>query len=346
MDVKSGRATFLAALGGLGALAAIPRAGAAQSSGAARRIDVHRHVSPPFYQDAIKGRYPKLFPPPLAAWTPERCLADMDAAGIETGMLSMPARPGMYFGDVAAARKFCRDCNEYMASLGKAHPGRFGMFAALPLPDVEGSVAELVYALDVLKADGIGAWTSYGEKYLGDDAFAPLWAELDRRNGVVFTHPTDSACCVNPVPQMAETVVEFGADTTRTIGSIIFSGTSERYPNIRFIFSHGGGTMPFVIDRFLDQGRNPKSAALLPHGVEYELKRFYYDTAFASSAAPMAALLKIVPPAQVVLGTDYPYRPGTDTIAELAACGVAQRDLTAIGRQSSVALLGRTRTGA
>jgi predicted TIM-barrel fold metal-dependent hydrolase len=342
MSSTTDRAAFLAILGGASAMAALPLPGLAQANPATpRRIDVHRHVSPPFYADTIKGTYPKMFPPPLAAWTPERCLADMDASGIETGMLSMPARPGMYFGDAAAARKLCRDSNEYMASLRRAHPGRFGMFAALPLPDVEGSVAEVTYAFDVLKADGVGAWTSYGMKYLGDATFAPLWAELDRRKAVVFTHPTDAACCANPVPQMSETVMEFAADTTRTIGSLVFSGTSTRFPNIRFIFSHGGGSMPFVIDRFLDQAQLPQSAALLPHGVEYELKRFYYDTAFASSPEAMAALMKIVPASQVVIGTDYPYRPGKNTIDELAACGIAPHDLAAIGRQSALALLGR-----
>jgi predicted TIM-barrel fold metal-dependent hydrolase len=151
MQHTNDRATFLAALGGTAALAVLPLPGGAQSPSAnARRIDVHRHVSPPFYQETIKATYPKVFPPPLAAWTPESCLADMDASGIETGILSMPARPGMYFGDLAATRKLCRDSNEYMADLRRKHPGRFGMFAALPLPDVEGSIAELTYALDVL----------------------------------------------------------------------------------------------------------------------------------------------------------------------------------------------------
>lgn len=267
------RARFLTGIGGIGACALVPLTGDAQSGNAARRIDVHRHISPPFYQDSIRGKYTRPFPPPLASWTPERCLADMDAAGIETGILSMPARPGMYFGDAA---------------------------------------------------------------------FAPVWSEVDRRNGIVFTHPTDAPCCPNPVPQMSETVVEFGADTTRTIGSLVFSGASTKYPNIRFIFSHGGGTMPFVIDRFLDQGREPKSAALLPHGVEYELRRFFYDTAFASSPSAMAALLKLVPPSQVVIGTDFPYKPGPATIAELDKCGVPARQLAAIGRQSAVTLLARS----
>jgi len=336
------RATFLAALGGAGALALLPQPARAQPAPAGgRRIDVHRHVSPPFYQDSIRGIYQKPFPPPLASWTPERCLADMDAAGIERGILSMPARPGMYFGDVAAARKFCRACNEYMAELRRTYPGRFGLFAALPLPDVDGSLAELTYALEVLKADGVGTWTSYGPKYLGDASFAPLWSELDRRKAVVFTHPTDAACCVNPVGQvMGETVVEFAADTTRTIGSLVFSGTSARFPNIKFVFSHGGGIMPFVIDRFHNQAADPASAALLPHGVEYELKRFFYDTAFASSPEAMAALAKLVPVSQIVLGTDFPYNRGPVTTGELAVCGLAPQDIAAIGRQSPIGLLG------
>jgi predicted TIM-barrel fold metal-dependent hydrolase len=310
-----------------------------EQTAAPRHIDIHRHVSPPFYADAIKGIYPKAFPPLLSAWTPERCLADMDAGGIELGVLSMPARPGVFFGDVAGSRAFCRIVNDYMAEQRRAHPGRFGMFAALPLPDIEGSIAELAYALDVLKAEGVGVVTSYGSTYLGDPAFAPVWAELDRRGAIVFTHPTDSECCPNPVPQMHETVVEFGADTARTIGSLVFSGTATRFPNIRFVFSHGGGSMPFAIDRFLNQGRVPATAALLPNGVEHELRRFYYDTAFASSPVAMAALTKLVPTSQIVLGTDFPYNPGATTVAALHASGIAPSELAAIMRESGLALL-------
>ena len=227
-------------------------------------VDIHRHVSPPFYLDRIAGLYPKAFPPLLGAWTPESCLADMDAGGIELGILSMPARPGVHFGEAAHARRFCRETNEYMADLRRAHRGRFGMFAALPLPDIEGSLAELAYAFDVLKAEGVGVLTSYGSTYLGDPSLAPLWSELDRRGAIVFTHPTDAECCPNPVPQMRETIVEFGADTARTIGSLVFSGTSTRFPHIRFVFSHGGGSMPFAIDRFINQSRAPKSPHFCP----------------------------------------------------------------------------------
>ena len=339
MQPSFNRTTFLAGAAALGAAAAVPLASGAQPAGGGRRIDVHRHVSPPFYQDAIRGKYQKPFPPPLASWTPDRCLADMDAAGIETGILSMPARPGMYFGDAAAARAFCRQCNEYMASLHGAHGGRFGFFAALPLPDVEGSLVELAYALDTLKANGIGGWSNYEGKYLGDAMFAPLWAELDRRNAVAFIHATDAPCCPNPVPQMTETVIEFAADTTRTIGSLVFSGTTSRYPGVRFVFSHGGGSTPFVIDRFVNEAADPKHAAALPHGVEYELKRLYYDTAFVSAPESMAALMRLVPPSHVVLGTDYPYAPGKQTTDQLVACGIAPSAIVAIGRQSAAALL-------
>ena len=334
------RASFLAGLSAAAAVA--PGAVSAQDVlRGGRRIDVHRHVSPPWYGEAVKAQFP-VMPPPLAAWTPERCLADMDAAGIELGILSMPARPGMYFGDVAAARKLSRDANQYMADLRRQYPGRFGFFAALPLPDMDGTLAEIAYALDVLKADGVGVWTSYGKQYLGDAAFVPLWTELDRRRAIVYSHPTDAACCTNPVHDMSETVVEFGADTTRSIGSIVFSGTSARFPNVRVIFSHGGGTMPFLYNRFEDQAKNPKTAALLPNGLDHELRRFYYDTAFASTPEPMAALAKLVPVSQILLGSDHPYHPSSVTVSELLKCGLPSRDVAAIVRQSPANLLGRT----
>jgi predicted TIM-barrel fold metal-dependent hydrolase len=209
------RWTFLGAPGGLGAFAALATVARALGDPAsARRIDVHRHVSPPFYADTVKAQYPN-FPPELAAWTPERCLADMDAGNIETGILSMPPQPGLFFGDVEAAEVLCRDSNDYMAALQRENPGRFGMFAALPLPNLEGSMAEIAYALDTLKADGVGVWTSYGEKHLSNPTLAPLWAELQRRKAVVFVHGTGENCCAMVDPTFGE--------------------TARRYTNIRFV---------------------------------------------------------------------------------------------------------------
>jgi len=151
---------------------------------------------------------------------------------------------------------------------------------------------EIAYALDTLKADGIGLLTSYGDKWLGDPAFAPVMEELNRRKAIVYTHPTTASCCGNLIPDVPDAIVEWGTDTTRTIAGLV-SGTAARCRDVTFIFSHGGGTMPFLAERFqrLPQA-NPKVAARLPGGVDAELRRFYYDTAQAAHpyARPPPAL--------------------------------------------------------
>jgi 6-methylsalicylate decarboxylase len=158
---------------------------------APHRIDVHHHLFPPAYRTAI-GNLAAGQP----AWSPAQSVEEMDKGGIATSLLSISS-PGVWFGDVEQARKLARIVNDYGAMTAKDHPGRFGLFAALPLPDIEGSLREIAYALDMLKADGIGLLTSYGDKWLGDASFAPVWAELNRRKAVIYTHPTTPACCGN-----------------------------------------------------------------------------------------------------------------------------------------------------
>ena len=182
-------------------------------------------------------------------WTPEKSLADMDAAGVAVAMLSV-TQPGVNFTSGEAARKLARECNEYAARLIADHPGRFGGFAMLPLTDTEGSLKEIAYALDTLKLDGIGLLTSYGDKWLGDPSFLPVMEELNRRKVVVYTHPATADCCVNLVRTEPPGMIECGTDTTRTIADIIFSGNAQKFRDIRWIFSHAGGTMPFLIERF------------------------------------------------------------------------------------------------
>jgi predicted TIM-barrel fold metal-dependent hydrolase len=148
------------------------------------RIDVHHHISPPAY---IKETF-KLQQPPTLAWTPEKSLEDMDKAGVAVAITSITT-PGVWLGDDAQGRHLARLCNDYAATLAADHPGRFGVFAALPLPDREGSLREIEYGLDVLKADGIALLTNYRDKWLGDPAFDPVMEELNRRKAIVYTHP-------------------------------------------------------------------------------------------------------------------------------------------------------------
>jgi predicted TIM-barrel fold metal-dependent hydrolase len=335
------RSAFLAGAGALAfGAAALGRDAEAQAPPGLFRLDVHHHLNPPFLAEATK---PRRVPPNLVGWTPEKSLADMEKAGVLTAILSLPRSPSLFFGGDDASRRLTRRVNEYTAGLRRSYPGRFGFWAELPLPDVEGSVAEIGYALDTLGADGVALATSYGSKWLGDPSFAPMWEELNRRKAIAFTHPLANQCCVNQLAGLNDNVIEFGTDTTRTIASLVFSGTAARYPDVRIVFSHAGGTMPFLIERFQFQARDPKFAAALPHGVEYELKKFYYDTAQSSNPAAMGALLKLVPVSHVLFGTDFPYRFSSENVSGLAGCGLRKAELAAIDRNSALALLPRYR---
>jgi predicted TIM-barrel fold metal-dependent hydrolase len=211
------------------------------------RIDVHHHLSSPGFIEAIRSR--KTGQIPLENWTPAKSLEDMDKGAVATAMLSI-SKPSVNFGDDVAARALARETNEYGARLIADHPGRFGMYATVPLPDVEGSLREIAYALDTLKLDGICMMTDYRGKFLGDPSFWPVMEELNRRGAIVYTHPFRNDCCRNLVPDVFEPIIELGTDTTRTIASLMFSGTAAKFPDIKFIFSHAGGTAPYLMQRF------------------------------------------------------------------------------------------------
>ena len=272
-------------------------------------------------------------------WTSEKSIADMDKAGVATALTSITT-PALRFLDDPGARKVARECNEYSAKLAAEGKGRFGTFAAMPMPYVEATLQEIAYALDTLKADGIGLLTSYGDKWLGDPAFTPVMEELNRRKAVVYTHPTTADCCGNLIPDVPDSTIEWGTDTTRTIASLVFSGTASRLRDVTFIFSHGGGTLPFLTERFqrLPQA-NKNVAARLPNGVEAELRRFYYDTAQAAHPYALASLTKLIPISQIVFGTDYPYRTAADHVKGLTYFGFSAADLMAIDRGNALRLM-------
>ena len=334
---SAGGRAFAAATG------SVPSAGTRSGASTAaatkpHRIDVHHHVAPPKYIEEMRS----LLQPPTIAWTPEKTLADMDEAGVATAITSITT-PGVWIGDNEQGRRVARECNEYSARLAVDHPGRFGLFAALPLPDIEASLRELEYGLDTLKADGIVLFTSYRDKWLGDPAFEPVMEELNWRKALVFTHPEAPLCCRGLIPGINEAVIEYGTDTTRAIARILFSGTATRFPDIKWIFSHGGGSLPMFADRFVRAGRLPHNAPHVPNGVWPELKKFYYDVAQIEHPMGLAAITKMVPISQILWGTDFPFRPGRDYVKGLGEFGFGATDLRAIERDNALTLLPRWR---
>jgi len=194
--------------------------------------------------------------------------------------------------------------------------------------------------LDTLHADGIGLLTSYGTTYLGDPSFAPVYAELNRRKAVVYVHPLSPNCCKSLVPGIPVGSIEYATDTTRTIAHLVFSGTSTRFPDITWIFSHSGGTLPFLTGRFLRLAEERKPAHL-PNGPLPEFRRFHYELAQGNTAGQIAALLKMVPLEQVLYGTDFPFRPGAEVNAGIAEYGFAAAELQSIERGAALRLLPR-----
>jgi len=329
----------IAALGlaAMGVAAGNDRANA-QAAGNTR-IDVHHHFIPPFHVDAMMTRGRRAGPAP-PKWSPALSLEEMERSGIATAVLSI-AQPGTWFGDnLEESRSLNRRLNEYGAGLVKDHPGRFGLFACIAPPDVEGSLKEIAYALDTLRADGIGLLTSYQDKYLGDASFAPVYEELNARKAVVYVHPTTPGCCRGLVPGIPPSSIEYATDSTRTIAHLVFSGTATKYPDIRWIFSHSGGTLPFLTGRFirLAEERKPTS---LPNGPLPEFRKFHYELAQGNTSGQIAALLKMVPVSQVMYGTDYPFRTGAEVNAGIADWGFGAQDLRAIEMENARKLLPR-----
>lgn len=312
-----------------------------------RAIDTHHHCTPPAYlaaSEAVAAKGGSPVPPPMRSWTLAKSLDAMDRFGIASAVLSVINQPDIWMsGDSVGNRVLARACNEYMAALVRDHPGRFGSFACLPLPDIDGSLAEIAYAQDVLKADGIGLFTSYGRKWPGDPAFAPVFDELDRRKAVVYFHPYAPNCCARLIPGVPDNFIEFPQDTARAVVSLLFSGTLARHRGIKWLFSHAGGPIPMYGGRIatLAGPRFPNLEKVAPNGIESELKRLYYDTANAAYPATMHALLDYVPLSQVVFGTDYPYVDVADNVVGFAALKLSLAQRHAIERGNAEKLLPR-----
>ena len=248
----------------------------------------------------------------LTSWTPAASLGEMDRTGIAAALLSV-APKGVWFGHVEESRELTIHVNEYAAGMVRDYPGRYGLLASLPLPDVDWCLRHIEYVFDFLHADGVGLMSNYDSMWPGHPKFAPIWDELNRRNAVVYFHPSSPVQCENLLPELSAPIIELPFDTTRAVVDLLYSGTLARHRNITWIFSQGGGTVPFLAERIGLWARikkdDPKWVARVPNGVDYELRRLYFDIAQVSNPVSMAALLKFVPATQLMFGSDFPFIP-------------------------------------
>jgi predicted TIM-barrel fold metal-dependent hydrolase len=272
------------------------------------RIDVHAHFLPDFYREAMTAAgidHPDGMPA-IPSWSEQAALEVMDQLDIATAMLSISS-PGVNFGDDEAAKVLARQVNEEGTRLKQAHGKRFGLFAAMPLPDIAAAAREAVFALDELKAEGIAIETSYRGMYLGDPRLEPFYAALNDRDAVLFLHPTTGPC-----PDLAfglpRPALEFMFETTRTVIYMIVSGVTQRYPNIRIIVPHAGAALPVIASRveFLLPLLTGATNTHAP-SIQAELKRLYYDLAGAPLPVLLSALLQVASPDNILYGSDWPF---------------------------------------
>jgi predicted TIM-barrel fold metal-dependent hydrolase len=316
-------------------------------SAKARKIDVHHHCVPAEYVKrlasiGITESYGQPFPnwspkkaigitesygQPFPNWSPKKALASMKKLGIETAILSI-STPGVDFEDDEFSRDIARLCNEYMADVKESFPGRFGGFAAVPSPRVEWAIDELRYALDELNLDGVGLLTHYDGKYLGDRVFEDFFAELNNRNVVVFIHPTDPIGQYDPELEIANSLIEAPFETTRAVANLIHTGATDRFPKIKYILSHGGGTIPYLawriaLSKYAGKEAKPSVLRMLydfviaggPVSGLNILKNMYYDTALTASPYALRAMQEFVGSSKIVFGSDLPFAEKVAPIA-------------------------------
>jgi len=362
------RREVLTGLAAAGASALLPlRAFSAQTGvSGPRRLDVHNHFGSPRWIKRVLELKPQGWNR-FEGWTPAKSIELMDAGGVQTGFVSC-TEPGVWFGDNYSkdsperdeAVSLARDMNEYGARMKSDYKGRFGLWAVLPIPDVDASLKEIEYAFDTLHADGVGLLTSYGDMWLGDERLQPILDELNRRGAIVYVHPTDSSCC-HALAHVSPGTVEWLSDTGRSINSLVstappyYGGASPplgrnspartsaatRYGNVKFIWSHGGGSLLAISDRVV--GFNTSNDVLIkpaaPNSKLWHLRRFYYDTAQAANPILMQGMKRLVGASQIVFGSDCPYVDPVVYNKSLPQCGFTAEELRGIDRGNALRFL-------
>jgi predicted TIM-barrel fold metal-dependent hydrolase len=319
----------------------------ARPRGRGRRIEADRYPSS-FLPTALSESLGRLGgsaqnPPPWrsAAWSRDQDIEAMDKDGVTTSILSLASTPGTWFdAGEQAAHDMARSCCDFAAEMVRDKPGRYGLFAPLSMLDIDATIKEIEYAFDLLKADGVNLQTNYGDRWLGDPTYRPVFEELNRRKAVVYVHPLVASCCGRLNVGAFPAVIEVPHDTTRTIVSLLHSGTFAQLRDIKWLFSHAGGTIPMLagrIESFFNRAGNHDRFA--PDGIEAEFRRLYYDTANATHPASMAALTSLVPMSQITYGSDYPYYP-LNQIENLRH-RLSPQDVAAISSGNAMRLLPR-----
>ena len=375
------RRTLLTGLAAFGGAALAPGPGQVTQAqvSAPRRLDLHHHFGSPRWIKRV-AEVKRQGWEAFQEYTPARALETMDAGGTQAAFLSC-TEPGVWFGDDfekerGEAIALARDMNDYGARMVSDHKGRFGLFAVLPLPDVDASLQEIEYALDTLKADGVGLLTSYGNMWLGDDRLRPVFEELNRRGAVVYTHPTDAPCC-HGLANASPATLEWFTDTARSIMSLIAEGAgarlggggalgrgaapaaaagrgrgdvapsaATRYGNIKFIWSHAGGTLIGAASRVVGNISAESLAGTPPVNSRlYHVRRFYYDTAGSANPIAMQGLKQLLGgTSHIVFGTDVPYGTSAQIGRAMETVGFTAAELRGVDRDNALEILPKWRS--
>ncbi len=311
------------------------------------RIDVHAHFLPDFYCEALAkaGLRSVDGGMPIPAWSAEAMLAMMDRQQIATAMVSLSS-PSTHFLPQAGRAALCRQVNEAGRALVDAHPGRFGFFASLPMPDAAAALDEIAFAFDRLGVDGVILETNSDGEYLGSPRFAPIFEELNRRRATVFLHPTSPACFEQVALGRPAPLLEFPLDTTRTIVDLLYSRTLQTNPDLKVIVPHGGAALPALVARIAAFANLPfiTPRPLGEEEVFQTLERLYYDVALSGHPIVLDGLRRIAPVGQILFGSDWPFTPEPGVarnIQQLSASGLSDADLRAIARDNAARVFPR-----
>ena len=306
------------------------------------RIDVHAHFLPEVYARALARAGLKTLDGgfPVPRWSAEAAIEMMDRQEIATAMVSLSS-PSAHFLPPAERPALVREVNDAGAELVRGHPGRFGYFASLPMPDIPASLSELRRAFDELGVDGVILQTNTDGTYLGAPAFAPILAELNRRKATLFLHPTSPPCFEAVGLGRPAPLLEFPLDTTRTIVDLLYARALQANPDIKVIVPHGGAALPALIARIAAFANVPfiEPRPASEAEVFETLERLYYDVALSAHPVPFAALRRIAPITQILFGSDWPFTPEAGVarnVRQLAqANGLSEGEARAIARDNA-----------